>query len=90
MPLSQAIAMIVLRLWAAAVFTYQIVGLLALAILISLTLYLVSFPVYALVRSYSLYLDKLRYREITGTNWTVRWARDQPAEVASEMAAAKP
>ena len=65
-------------------------GLLALVILVSLTLYLFSFPVYVLVRTYSLYLDKVRYRKITGQDWSVRWASEQPADIVSEMVAGKP
>jgi len=65
-------------------------GLLALAILISLTLYLFSFPVYVLVRTYSLYLDKVRYRKITGKDWSVHWVSGQPAEIVTEMVAGKP
>jgi len=40
--------------------------------------------------SYSLHLDKVRYRKITGKDWSVRWPGDRPAEIASEMVAGKP
>lgn len=56
----------------------DVAGLIALVILTAVALYLVSFPVYVVVRTWSLYLDKMLYRKITGVDWSVKWTKDQP------------
>ncbi len=64
-------------------------GIVALSALAALAFYLVSFPVYGLVRRYSLYLDKVQYRRITGEDWSTHWSRKGPADITSEAAAGK-
>ena len=57
-----------------------IAGILALAAFLAISLYVVSFPVYAWVRAYSLRLDRLRYRKITGEEWSTHWENGQTGE----------
>ena len=64
-----------------------IAGILALAAFLAISLYLVSFPVYAVVRAYSLHLDRLRYKKITREEWSTRWKSDQASDVSSSAAA---
>jgi hypothetical protein len=64
-----------------------IAGILALVAFLAVSLYVVSFPVYAVVRAYSLHLDRLRYRKITGEEWSTSWQSAQTPERASSAAA---
>lgn len=63
-----------------------IAGILALAAFLAISLYVVSFPVYAWVRAYSLHLDRLRYKEITGEEWSTHWTTAHGGEHAHSAA----
>ena len=64
-----------------------IAGILALAAFLAISLYVVSFPVYAVVRAYSLHLDRLRYKNITGEEWSTHWKSAQSPDRAYSVAA---
>ena len=64
-----------------------IAGILALAAFLAISLYVVSFPVYAWVRAYSLRLDRMRYKNITGEEWSTHWKSVQTSDRASSAAA---
>ncbi len=64
-----------------------IAGIMALASFLAISLYVVSFPVYAVVRAYSLHLDRLRYKNITGEEWSTRWKSAQSPDRAYSVAA---
>jgi hypothetical protein len=67
-----------------------IAGILALVGFLAVALYLVSFPVYAAVRAYSLHLDGMLYRKITGQDWTTHWKTEEISEVVSGVAVGRP
>ena len=64
-----------------------IAGILALAAFVAISLYVVSFPVYAGVRAYSLHLDRLRYKNITGEEWSTHWKSVQTPDRSYSAAA---
>lgn len=64
-----------------------IAGILALAAFVAISLYVVSFPVYAWVRAYSLRLDRLRYKTITSEEWSTHWKSGQTSGLSSSVAA---
>jgi predicted acylesterase/phospholipase RssA len=58
--------------------------LLALVLVIALTLYVASYPVYAVIRLLAMLLDKWNYRRITGgTSFTLHWTEDGETEQGS-------
>jgi predicted acylesterase/phospholipase RssA len=66
-----------------------IAGILALVGFLAAALYLVSFPVYSAVRTYSLHLDRMLYRKITGQDWTTHWQTEETSDVVSGVAAGR-
>jgi predicted acylesterase/phospholipase RssA len=64
-----------------------IAGILALTAFLAVSLYVVSFPVYAIVRAYSLRLDRLRYKKITSEEWFTQWKGAQTSDLAYRAAA---
>jgi predicted acylesterase/phospholipase RssA len=66
-----------------------IAGISALVAFLAAALYLVSFPVYASVRAYSLHLDRMLYKKITGEEWSTHWKTEETSDVVSGVAAGR-
>jgi predicted acylesterase/phospholipase RssA len=64
--------------------TDSVVHLLALVLVTALTLYVASYPIYAVIRRLAMRLDKRKYKKITlGTSFTLHWTEDGEAEQGS-------
>jgi hypothetical protein len=59
----------------------SVAHLLSLALVIALTLYIASYPIYAVIRRLAMWLDRWNYRKITGgTSFTLHWTEEPESE----------
>ncbi|HEY1256330.1 MAG TPA: patatin-like phospholipase family protein [Terracidiphilus sp.] len=67
-----------------ALTTDSVVHLLAFVLVFALTLYIASYPIYAVIRRHAMWLDRWNYKKITGgTGFTVHWTEDGETEQGS-------